>query len=101
MGENINVNDITLEQIGNKFVEWVDADRAYQKAREALWRDDFAEVRADYEWEHQEEFKTPRQPYREPQSTEDAVREMHDALNHQNKVYDELMLLTDLYKAKG
>lgn len=95
-----NINDITKEMIADKYIEWVEADRAHQRAREALWLEDFCHVKADYDCEHEAEFKAPNKPYRTEEEVVDLMRVMYETLKNQNKIYNELIELTDLYLAK-
>ena len=95
-----NVNDVTKEMIADKFIEWVEADRAHQRAREALWLEDFCHAKADYDCEHEAEFKEPNKPYRTEEDVVELMRVMYETLKNQNKIYNELTELTDLYLAK-
>lgn len=92
-----NVNQITKEMIADTYIEWVRADREYQKAREELYNDDYSHIDTQYEVDYEQEFRTPNKPYR---TREDRVEELHRTLTYQNKVYDTLIEMTDLYLAK-
>ena len=95
-----NANDVTKEMIADKFIEWVEADRAHQRAREALWLEDFCHIKVDDDCEHEAEFKAPNKPYRTEEEVVELMRVMHETLKNQNKIYNELTELTDLYLAK-
>ena len=95
-----NINDITKEMIADKFIEWVEADRAHQRAREALWLDDFCHIEVEFEHEREAEFRAPNKPYLTEAESVELVRVMYETLKNQNKVYNELIELTDLYLAK-
>lgn len=95
--EITNVNQVTKEMIADKFIEWVRADREYQKAREELYNDDYAHIDTQYDVDYEQEFGLPNKPYR---NREDKVEELHRTLTYQNKVYDTLIEMTDLYLAK-
>lgn len=92
-----NVNQISKEMIADMYIEWVKADREYQRAREDLYRDDFAHIDTQYDVDYKQEFGLPNKPYR---SREDKIEALHKALTYQNKVYDTLLEMTDLYLAK-
>lgn len=95
-----NVNDVTKEMIADKYIEWVEADRAHQRARELLWLDDFCHIEVEFEHEREAEFRAPNKPYLTEAESVERVRVMHETLESQNKIYKELMELTDLYLAK-
>lgn len=92
-----NVNQLSKEMIADMYIEWVKADREYQKAREALWREDFAHIDTEDELDYKEEFRTPNKPHR---TEKDKIDELSRTLTYQNKVYDTLIEMTDLYLAK-
>lgn len=95
--EITNVNQVSKEMIADKFIEWVRADREYQKAREELYNDDYAHIDTQYDVDYEQEFRTPNKPYR---TREDKVEELYRASTYHNKVYDTLIEMTDLYLAK-
>lgn len=95
-----NVNDVTKEMIADKFIEWVEADRAHQRAREALWLGDFRHIEVEFEHEHEAEFRAPNKPYLTEAECVERARVIHETLEIQNKIYRELRGLTDLYLAK-
>lgn len=89
-----NVNQISKEMIADAYIEWVKADREHQQAREALWREDFAHIGTRDELDYKEEFRTPNKPRR---TEKDKIDELSRTLTYQNKVYDTLIEMTDLY----
>lgn len=95
--EITNVNQISKEMIADMYIEWVKADREYQRAREDLYRTEYAHIDTQYDVDYEQEFRTPNKPYR---TREDKVEALHRALTYHNKVYDALLEMTDLYLAK-
>ena len=95
--EITNVNQITKEMIADTYIEWIKAGREYQKAREELYKADYAHIDTQYDVDYEQEFRTPNKPYR---THEDLIEELHRASTYQNKVYGTLLEMTDLYLAK-
>lgn len=89
----MNINDITAEQVGLKFIEWLKLEREYQKTRQGLYFQSFHDDSDD------DDFHDRNTPTDKKQDIE-ATKKMLDALRRQLDTYKELYELADLYIAK-
>lgn len=83
---NININNITAEQIGRKYIEWLQLEREYHKAIKGLY----------YECQGVEIDDRPR----DKTETTELLAKTHSVIRQQNSTYEELKELADLYIAK-
>ena len=86
-----NINEVTVEQVGKKYIEWLQLERKYMAIRDKMYYADFD----DYEYDNEAE--------REPCDKSELlalVHEFHKSIKVQQEAYSELIEVSDLYIAK-
>lgn len=86
-----NINVTTIEQVGEKFIEWLKLERKHMALREEMYYADFYEYESD-----NDEVCKPS----DKSELLAMVRMFHDSLKDQQEAYRELLEVSDLYITK-
>lgn len=90
---NININTVQLDEIGELFVKWLQAERNWKSSIQKLNQD------VDFEYENEHGYTDKDKP-EDKGYLKEVIKDMYGCAEEQQELYDKLYELTDLYIAK-
>lgn len=90
---SININTVRVDEIGELFIRWLQAERKWKSSIQKLNQD------VDFEYENENGYTDKDKP-EDRGYLKEVIKDMYGCAKEQQELYDKLYELTDLYIAK-